>query len=70
MGRWGTEFELDRMAALETRMWMAHYRRGRSGSAYWPEVARLLEASYRQLRDDLGAAAPALVSSDRPAGGR
>lgn len=43
---------------------------GGSGSAYWPEVARLLEESYRQLRDDLGAGAPALVPSDRPAGGR
>ena len=43
---------------------------GGSGSTYWPEVARLLEASYRQLHDDLGARAPALVPSDRPAGGR
>ena len=43
---------------------------GGEGSAYWPEVARLLRDSYRQLREDLGAAAPALVPSDRPAGGR
>jgi hypothetical protein len=27
MGRWGTEFEPDRLAALETGMWKAYYRR-------------------------------------------
>jgi len=27
MGRWGTEFEPDRLAALETRMWKAYCRR-------------------------------------------
>ena len=43
---------------------------GGDGSTYWPEVARLLRESYRQLRDDLGAGAPVLVPSDRPAGGR
>ena len=26
MGRWGTEFEPDRLADLETRMWKAYYR--------------------------------------------
>ena len=44
------------------------------GSAYWPEVARLLEESYRRLRADLdGATAPTAggtALSDRPAGGR
>jgi hypothetical protein len=45
-----------------------------AGSAYWPEVARLLEASYRRLRADLESA-PAhdgvvATLSDRPAGGR
>jgi hypothetical protein len=43
---------------------------GGAGSAYWPEVERLLQESYRQLHDDLGAGAPVLVPSDRPAGGR
>jgi hypothetical protein len=27
MGRWGTEFDPDRLADLETRMWKAYYRR-------------------------------------------
>ena len=27
MGRWGTEFDADRLAILETRMWKAYYRR-------------------------------------------
>jgi len=27
MGRWGSEFEPDRLAVLETRMWKAYYRR-------------------------------------------
>jgi hypothetical protein len=47
---------------------------GGAGSAYWPEVARLLEESYRRLRDDLdgGAARDGVVAtlSDRPVGGR
>jgi hypothetical protein len=45
-----------------------------AGSAYWPEVAHLLEASYRRLRDDLDGGdvpvTPASSLSDRPAGGR
>jgi hypothetical protein len=44
------------------------------GSSYWPEVAHLLEVSYRRLREDLdGGAVPAAAGaslSDRPAGGR
>ncbi len=45
-----------------------------AGTAYWPEVAHLLDASYRRLRDDLDdgdvrvSAGSSL--SDRPAGGR
>ena len=27
MGRWGTDFDADRLAQLETRMWKAYYRR-------------------------------------------
>lgn len=27
MGRWGTEFNADKLAMLETRMWKAYYRR-------------------------------------------
>ncbi len=27
MGRWGTDFDADRLAILETRMWKAYYRR-------------------------------------------
>lgn len=27
MGRWGTDFDADRLATLETRMWKAYYRR-------------------------------------------
>lgn len=27
MGRWGSDFEPDRLAVLETRMWKAYYRR-------------------------------------------
>ncbi len=46
---------------------------GGEGSAYWPEVARLLEESYRRLRADLDSPAPTAARaalSDRPAGGR
>jgi len=27
LGRWGTDFDADRLATLETRMWKAYYRR-------------------------------------------
>ena len=44
------------------------------GSSYWPEVAHLLDASYRRLREDLDSGdVPVAVGaslSDRPAGGR
>ena len=44
------------------------------GSSYWPEVAHLLEASYRRLREDLDGRDVRVTAgsslSDRPAGGR
>jgi hypothetical protein len=44
------------------------------GSSYWPEVARLLNASYHRLRDDLDGGDVRVTAgsglSDRPAGGR
>lgn len=44
------------------------------GSSYWPEVAYLLDASYRRLREDLAGADARVTAasslSDRPAGGR
>ena len=44
------------------------------GASYWPEVARLLDASYRRLREDLAGADGRVTAgsslSDRPAGGR
>jgi len=44
------------------------------GAAYWPEVAHLLDASYRRLRDDLDGGDVRVSAgsslSDRPAGGR
>jgi hypothetical protein len=44
------------------------------GSAYWPEVAHLLNASYRRLHDDLDGEDVRVTAgstlSDRPAGGR
>jgi hypothetical protein len=44
------------------------------GTAYWPEVAHLLDASYRRLRDDLDGRDVRVTAgsslSDRPAGGR
>ena len=44
------------------------------GASYWPEVAHLLDASYRRLRDDLDGSDVRVSAgsslSDRPAGGR
>lgn len=42
MGRWGSEFEPDRLAVLETRMWKAYYRR---------QPARLLGTLVLALRE-------------------
>jgi hypothetical protein len=41
-----------------------------TGAAYWPEVARLLQDSYRRLREDLELGTGGAVASDRPDGGR
>ena len=45
MGRWGADFDADRLAALETAMWKAYYRR---------QAARLLglliKATHEQAR--------------------
>jgi hypothetical protein len=41
-----------------------------SGSDYWPEVARLLDESYRRLREVLEESPPVGELSGRPAGAR
>jgi hypothetical protein len=38
-----------------------------AGNAYWPEVARLLRASYRSLKTGLAAGQPVLASASSPA---
>lgn len=45
MGRWGTEFEPDRLADLEIRMWKAYYRR---------QPARLFGLLVMALREQTG----------------
>lgn len=42
MGRWGAEFDADRLAARETRMWQAYYR---------GQAARLFGLLVRALRE-------------------
>lgn len=55
MGRWGTGFDADRLATLETRMWKAYYRR---------QPARLLGSLVLALREQAGARWPtALLAS-------
>jgi hypothetical protein len=55
MGRWGADFEPDRLAALETAMWKAYYRR---------QPARLFGHLVRGLREQAHASWPrALVAS-------
>ena len=55
MGRWGTGFDPDRLATLETRMWKAYYRR---------QPARLFGSLVLALREQAGADWPtALVAS-------
>jgi hypothetical protein len=49
MGRWGSEFEPDRLAALETRMWKAYYRR---------QPARLFGWLLLGLREQAGVSWP------------
>lgn len=55
LGRWGTAFDADRSATLETRMWKAYYRR---------QPARLFGWLVFALREQAGASWPtALVAS-------
>jgi hypothetical protein len=55
MVRWGADFHADRLARLETRMWMAYYRR---------QPARLFGLLIFALREQAGASWPrALVAS-------
>ncbi len=55
MGRWGSDFDPDRLAELETGMWKAYYRR---------QPARLFGLLIRGLREQAHASWPrALVSS-------
>jgi hypothetical protein len=55
MARWGADFDADRLARLETRMWMAYYRR---------QPARLFGLLIFALREQAGASWPrALVAS-------
>jgi hypothetical protein len=55
MGRWGADFDPDRLAALETAMWKAYYRR---------QPARLFGLLIRGLREQAHASWPrAIVAS-------
>jgi hypothetical protein len=55
VGRWGTDFDPDRLAQLETRMWKAYYRR---------QPARLFGWLLLGLREQAGVGWPkALVAS-------
>jgi len=55
LGRWGTGFDPDRLATLETRMWKAYYRR---------QPARLFGSLVLALREQAGADWPtALLAS-------
>ena len=55
MGRWGTGFDPDRLATLETRMWKAYYRR---------QPARLFGWLLLGLREQAGVSWPrAFVAS-------
>src|SRR5712691_5042669 len=55
MGRWGADFDPDRLAALETAMWKAYYRR---------QPARLFGLLSRGLREQAHASWPrAIVAS-------
>ena len=55
MGRWGSDFDPDRLAELETGMWKAYYRR---------QPARLFGLLIRGLREQAHASWPrALVAS-------
>jgi hypothetical protein len=54
MGRWGAEFDPDRLAALETAMWKAYYRR---------QPARLFGLLIQGLREQAHASWPRAVAA-------
>ena len=54
MGRWGADFDPDRLAALETGMWKAYYRR---------QPARLFGLLIRGLREQAHASWPRAFAS-------
>jgi hypothetical protein len=54
MGRWGADFDPDRLADLETRMWMAYYRR---------EPARLYGYLLQGLHEQAGASWPRAIAA-------
>ena len=47
MGRWGTGFDADRLATLETRMWKAYYRRQPGRLFGWLVLALREQAGVR-----------------------
>jgi hypothetical protein len=54
MGRWGSDFDPDRLAALETGMWKAYYRR---------QAARLFGLLVRGLHEQAHASWPRALAS-------
>jgi hypothetical protein len=54
LGRWGTGFDADRLATLETRMWKAYYRR---------QPARLFGWLVLGLREQAGVAWPTALAA-------
>ena len=54
MGRWGTGFDADRLATLETRMWKAYYRR---------RPARLFGWLVLALREQAGVSWPTALTA-------
>jgi hypothetical protein len=54
MGRWGSDFDPDRLAELETGMWKAYYRR---------QPARLFGLLIRGLREQAHASWPRALAS-------
>ena len=54
MGRWGSDFDPDRLAELETGMWKAYYRR---------QPARLFGLLIRGLREQAKASWPRALAS-------
>ena len=54
MGRWGSDFDPDRLAELETGMWKAYYRR---------QPARLFALLIRGLREQAHASWPRAIAA-------